>query len=103
MGRVAGLSEPKGGCATSAFPNHHHDRPAACRNRQQSTLESLFDFMAPLAAVRQEFGRELAAVRHEFGRELANLRVELIRWSFLVWIGQVAAMAGLLALMLRIA
>ena len=34
-------------------------------------------------------------------QELANNRVEFLRWSFLFWIGQVAAMAGLFALLLR--
>jgi hypothetical protein len=54
-----------------------------------------------LAAVRQDFGRELGAVRHEFARGLASVRVEVIRWSFLFWIGQVVVMTGLLTFMLR--
>jgi len=39
----------------------------------------------------------LSAVR----QELATTRVELLKWSFLFWVGQVAAMAGLLAVMFR--
>jgi hypothetical protein len=31
----------------------------------------------------------------------AGLEVRLLRWSFLFWVGQVAAMAALLAFMLR--
>ena len=31
---------------------------------------------------------------------MADLRAELLKWSFLFWIGQVAAMAALLAFML---
>jgi hypothetical protein len=34
-------------------------------------------------------------------QELATSRVEMLKWSFLFWIGQVAAMAGLLGFMLR--
>jgi len=34
-------------------------------------------------------------------QELATTRVEMLKWSFLSWTGQVAAMAGLLAFMLR--
>jgi len=34
-------------------------------------------------------------------QELATTRVEMLKWSFLSWAGQVAAMAGLLAFMLR--
>ena len=36
-----------------------------------------------------------------FDGRMADLRAELLRWSFLFWIGQVAAMAALLAFMLR--
>jgi hypothetical protein len=33
--------------------------------------------------------------------EMTDMRVEVLRWSFLFWLGQVAATATLLALMLR--
>ena len=36
------------------------------------------------------------------GQEMASLRVELLRWSFAFWIGQVAATAGLMALLIRL-
>jgi len=39
----------------------------------------------------------LGAVR----QELSTNRVELLKWSFLFWVGQVAAMAALLAAMFR--
>ena len=39
----------------------------------------------------------LTAVR----QELSITRVEMLRWSFVFWIGQVAAIAALLAFMLR--
>jgi len=39
----------------------------------------------------------LTAVR----QELSTTRVEMLRWSFVFWIGQVAAIAALLAFMLR--
>ena len=47
--------------------------------------------------LRREFHDGLAGVR----KEVADARVELLRWSFLFWIGQVATTAGLLAYMLR--
>ena len=31
---------------------------------------------------------------------MADLRADLLKWSFLFWIGQIAAIAGILALML---
>jgi hypothetical protein len=36
-----------------------------------------------------------------FDRRLAETRVDLLKWSFLFWVGQVAAIAGMLAFVLR--
>jgi hypothetical protein len=47
--------------------------------------------------IREELHDGLASVRHE----LATSRVEMLKWSFLFWVGQIGAMAGLLAFMLR--
>jgi regulation of enolase protein 1 (concanavalin A-like superfamily) len=47
--------------------------------------------------VRDALHDGLSSVR----QELATTRVEMLKWSFLFWVGQVAAMAGLLAFMLR--
>jgi len=47
--------------------------------------------------LRQDFNDGLGAIR----TELASVRVEMLRWSFLFWIGQVAAIAALLSFMLR--
>jgi hypothetical protein len=33
--------------------------------------------------------------------EMAELRFELLKWSFLFWIGQLAAVTAILTLMLR--
>ena len=63
-------------------------------------------------AVTERFGRMLAeecgkvrvAVAEQSARlevRLVEQRAELLKWSFLFWIGQVAAMAALLAFMLR--
>ena len=50
-----------------------------------------------LTAVRQEIHANTSSLR----AEMATSRVEMLKWSFLFWIGQVAVMAGLLAYMLR--
>jgi hypothetical protein len=34
-------------------------------------------------------------------REMSDLRVDVLRWSFLFWLGQVAATATMLAMLLR--
>ena len=49
-----------------------------------------------MSALRLEMHQGFAALRQED----ATTRVELLKWSFLFWIGQVAAIAGLLAYML---
>jgi hypothetical protein len=36
-------------------------------------------------------------------REIANSRVDLLRWSFVFWIGQVVAVSAAMAAMLRVA
>lgn len=51
-----------------------------------------------VASLRVELHQGLGAIR----QELATVRVEMLRWSFLFWVGQVAAMAGLLAFMFRV-
>ena len=60
------------------------------------------------ASVRQEMANGLAAVRQEMAngfiavrKEMADGRVDFIKWSFLFWVGQVAVLSGVMALLLR--
>ena len=76
-------------------------------------LASREDLVRGLSDVRQELGGvrlEMAGLRLEctqgfaqVRQEMASQRVELLRWSFLFWIGQVAATAGLISLSLHFA
>ena len=50
-----------------------------------------------ISTLRVELHDGLLSVR----QELATTRVEMLKWSFLFWLGQVAATAGLLGFMLR--
>ena len=45
--------------------------------------------------------KDIADLQITLQKEMSENRVELLRWSFLFWIGQVAVVAGLLAFMLR--
>jgi hypothetical protein len=54
-----------------------------------------------LTRATDRFGRMLAEETGKLRQEIATSRVELLKWSFLFWVGQLAAMAGLLAFMLR--
>jgi hypothetical protein len=47
----------------------------------------------------QRLTQELSALKVDVTKELASMRVEILRWSFLFWITQLGAMAGLLAYM----
>ena len=71
--------------------------------RRLTTETSLLrvDFTREMSALRQGISADMAALRQDFTRDLSNVRVELVKWSFLFWVGQVAAIAGLLAFMLR--
>ena len=72
------------------------------------TLVTKVDFEARVQTLvtRGEFTDFRLELKDEFiqlRKEMANQRVELLRWSFLFWIGQVAATAGLISLSLRFA
>ena len=50
----------------------------------------------------EELGKiriEMANLRADLHEQIAAMRVEILRWSFLFWIGQLAAITGLLAFM----
>ena len=49
------------------------------------------------AALRVAFTEGLSKIR----TEMADMRVDVLRWSFVFWIGQVVATASLIAFMLR--
>lgn len=44
---------------------------------------------------------EMAQMKADLQQDIAGARVDILRWSFVFWIGQVAAVTGLLAFMLR--
>lgn len=55
--------------------------------------------MLATESFERRLGDELAKMRFEIGSSLANLRSELLKWCFLFWIGQLAAMTGILSLL----
>jgi hypothetical protein len=44
---------------------------------------------------------DLASVRNELKVEIANTKAEMIKWMFIFWVGQLAAMFGLLYFFLK--
>jgi hypothetical protein len=62
--------------------------------------------MEPVATLtaehfEQRLGHLESLLIERFERRLADTRVDLLKWSFLFWIGQVAAIGGMLAFALR--
>lgn len=92
------LRERLGEDATHAFSDYiagsgekwRRDVTTACVERMDLRMEHL--------ASREDLVEGLARIAHEMG----NIRAELLRWSFVFWIGQVAATAGLMALLIRL-
>ena len=66
-------------------------------------LDSEKEHVLNLAAERfdRRLTEEVSVLRVEIIRELHATRVDLFKWSFLFWIGQVAAVIGILTFMLR--
>lgn len=44
---------------------------------------------------------ELAGLKADLRQEMATSRVELLKWAFLFWVGQLAGVAALMSLLLR--
>jgi hypothetical protein len=60
---------------------------------------------AEMGELRSELRQEVAKVRLDFANlrlDDAAARFELLKWSFVFWIGQVFAVAGVMALVLRL-
>ena len=57
------------------------------------------------ASIRQDMARMGADIRQEMTgirQGMASGRVELLKWCFLFWAGQVVAIAGIMGMMLRL-
>jgi hypothetical protein len=54
-----------------------------------------------IVETRADLRLEIAGIMPQVRQNLAETRVELLKWSFYFWIGQVVALASLMAVMLR--
>ena len=55
-----------------------------------------------IAAMGSSLRQEIAAMGGDLRREISDGRLELLKWCFLFWMGQVVAVAGIMGLMLRL-
>jgi hypothetical protein len=54
-----------------------------------------------IAEVSANFDRKLAETKAELRLDMERLKFDLLKWNFLFWIGQLAAMTAILSVMLR--
>lgn len=92
------LRERLGEDATHAFYDYIESSGEKWRDNVVTACTERMDVRIAHLASREDLIQGLATIR----QEMANLRVELLRWSFAFWIGQVAATAGLMALLIRL-
>lgn len=80
--------------------------PTVLRNELgDAASENLVDMFADAhalatASFEQRLSDELGKVRIEMTKGFADLRVDLLKWSFLFWIGQVAALVAIFSVLL---
>jgi hypothetical protein len=51
--------------------------------------------------MEQRFERRLEGLEGHLRQDIGGLKFELLKWSFLFWVAQVAAVAGILSVLLR--
>jgi len=77
----------------------------ACSDRfERRLVETSSALRLEMAGLRQEMHCGFAAIRQEMAalkHEIAVRHADLLKWTFLFWVGQVAAVAGLLGMFLR--
>ena len=59
------------------------------------------DLRTDMSALKVDLTGEVFTLRQDLTNGLSEVRAELLKWSFLFWVGQLAAVAGLFALMSR--
>jgi hypothetical protein len=85
---VPALRQRLGDDGTEALTDMVYTASQQWRDGVVSTIENRFE---------HRLTTELSELRVDVTRELAAMRVENLRWSFVFWISQLGAMAGLLA------
>ena len=77
--------------------------PAPMRERLgEPGAEGLLTMFAEAHKIATEsFERRLAEETAKLRLDMADMKFELVKWNFVFWIGQLAAMTAILSLMLR--
>jgi hypothetical protein len=73
-------------------------RPALRERLQERASDELVDMFAEAhTAAAESFERHLVEETGKIRLDMSKLQVELLKWSFVFWIGQVAAVAAILS------
>ena len=92
MSAVRALRERLGDDAMSALHIFVDDAGRRWRDDVLSVADARFE---------RRLAEPIGGLRVDMARQFADLRTELLKWSFLFWIGQFAAVSGMMALLLR--
>jgi hypothetical protein len=66
-------------------------------------VEGLVEMMAEAHELAGErFDRRLAEEAGKLRLDFAEMKHDLLKWSFLFWLGQIAVVGGLLSVLLRV-
>lgn len=91
------LRERLGHDVAHAFNDYIEDYGEKWRRDVTTAYTERMDYRMEGLASREDLAEGVARI----AQEMSNIRVELLRWSFVFWIGQVAATAALMALLIR--
>jgi hypothetical protein len=70
------------------------------RTELRGEMETLrTELRSEMEDLRTELRGEMHLLRSDVKIDLANARADLLKWSFLFWVGQVAAVTGLVTLL----
>jgi hypothetical protein len=68
---------------------------------QRSLREGEARFQRSLAEAEARFERRLSEESAQLRLDMASLKFDLLKWSFLFWVGQLAVLVSVLGWMLR--
>ena len=96
LGLVEVLSEAKNECV-------EHVMTQSVERFERRLVEEISKVRIEIVQGNAALRQETAALGHGLRREMAAHRVEFLKWSFIFWIGQVVAVAGVVSALLRAA
>ena len=76
---------------------------AACTDRfERRLVEEISSVRLQLTQVEASLRKDMTEMGASIRQDMATNRVELLKWSFLFWVGQVVAVAAIMGTMLRL-